>query len=138
MQVRRRLLAVELERGQRGLLPQPRLELGQHQDGLASAQLGEARGVALGAAVELVERADPRERLLGLGMIGLGFLEAAKDMDLVGGQRDPRTGARTGTVSGEGIADDCAGVLPDEVDAGRRTLVLTRQRGGRLSSATKN
>jgi hypothetical protein len=78
----RRCLA-NRDRRERGLLPEPRLELGQHHHGFGSAQLREARGVAFGLPVDLIERTDPRERLLGLGVICLGLFELAKRMRLI-------------------------------------------------------
>jgi hypothetical protein len=101
------------------VLPEPGPHLGEYGGGLGAAELGQARarGVLVGATVDVVERTDPCERLVGVGMVGLRLLELAVDVRPAAGEDDARAVARAGGVGLERVAGDRAGVVADDTGA---------------------
>jgi len=59
-------------------LVEPRPQLREDGWRLGATQLGDANDVTLAALIDLVERGDPRERTLGIGMIGHRLVELAE------------------------------------------------------------
>jgi hypothetical protein len=74
---------------------------------------------------DLVDRTDPRERLLGLGVIRHRFFEAAIDVSPAIREHDSRTFSRARLMRTEIVADDRAVIAADEILEGRGALVIT-------------
>src|SRR5690349_7062678 len=80
--------------------------------------------VAVGTAVEFVERTDPRHGAARVGMIRRGFFEATIDVSPAASEHDPRTRSCAGLVGAECIGDDYASILAGERTESGSALVI--------------
>src|SRR6185436_9791935 len=104
--------------------PEPALELVENGGRFATAQLGAPGRVVTGTSIDLVERTDPLEGALCVGMVGRGLFELAVGVRPAACQDHARAVAGASLVRLESVADDHAAVVADEVREGRGALVV--------------